>query len=124
MVDGGGLRSKQPNPSRPLAYGTSNDSTSNYDSNNNNKGIEIKFLNSRHLIASLLGLCCIALLFVVSLEKTSGRMEACDEATCMMNSPPKPRGVIPGVPRVLEPDELQKLKDALQQEKELEQEVM
>jgi hypothetical protein len=122
MVDGAGLRSKQANYSRPLSYG-SNDGTSNNQSNINNIRLDRTFLTSRHLIACLMGLSCIALLFVVSLEKTSGEMEACDEITCMANSPPTPRGVIPADPRVLEPDELRKLKDALEQEKALEREV-
>ena len=80
-------------------------------------------INSRHLIGTLLGLCCIALGFVITLDRNSSPVAACDEATCMANSIPKPPGVIPGLPRVLEPDELQKLKDALKEEQALEQEA-
>ena len=58
-------------------------------------------------------------------RKEAHNVVLCGELTCALNSPPKPPGVIPNdTPRTLVPDELQRLKDALDQEQSLEKEVL
>ena len=117
------MRSK-PKASSRCPYGSFHENLQNFEHHRQSLHIrDMAVWNSRHLIISILVLCIVALAFVVSLDQASPRITDCDEITCMVNSPPKPPGVIPGIPRILEPDEIQKLQDALAQEKELEEEV-
>ena len=49
--------------------------------------------------------------------------EGCDEIECMMNSPTQPPGAIKVPPRTLNPDEVEKLNQALAEEEQLESKV-
>ena len=68
----------------------------------------------------------IVVTLTVSIYQNQGSTVLCDAATCLYNTPPKPEGIMgePPAPRVLTPEEMEKMKHALHEEETLEAEVI
>ena len=75
--------------------------------------------------AAVATLACIAAVGVFTVyHSTPVALDAgCDEIECMINSPTKPPGAIKVPPRTLNPAEVEKLKEALAEEEQLESKV-
>ena len=71
-------------------------------------------------------LACIAAVGVFTIYQSSPvSLDAgCDEIECMINSPTKPPGAVKVPPRTLNPAEVEKLKEALAEEEQLESKVL
>ena len=80
--------------------------------------------SKRWIIGSLAVLTALVTL-AVSLSQNNKAVVLCDAATCLSNSPVKPPGIFgdPPAPRILSPNEMTKLKQALEEEELLEAEV-
>jgi hypothetical protein len=81
--------------------------------------------SNKRLIIGTLACLTVLVSLTVGLHRHRDPTVLCDEATCMMNSPPKPPGIIetPSAPRVLSPAEMKEMKDALEEEEVLEKQV-
>ena len=76
-------------------------------------------------VAAVATLAVLAVAGVIAVRKgaPAALAEGCDEIECMMNSPTQPPGAIKVPPRTLNPDEVEKLKQALAEEEQLESKV-
>jgi integrase len=70
-------------------------------------------------------LACLAVVGVLAVrpQEPVALDAGCDEIECMINSPTKPPGAIKVPPRTLNPEEVEKLKEALLEEEGLESKV-
>ena len=77
-------------------------------------------------VAAVATLTVLAVDGVIAVRKgaPSALAEGCDEIECMLNSPTQPPGAIKVPPRTLNPDEVEKLKQALAEEEQLESKVL
>ncbi len=75
--------------------------------------------------AAVATLACIAAVGVFTVYHSAPvALDAgCDEIECMINSPTKPPGAVKVPPRTLDPAEVEKLKEALAEEEQLESKV-
>ncbi len=82
--------------------------------------------SKRRLIIGALAFLTVLVSLTVGLHRHRDPTVLCDEATCMMNSPAKPPGIIetPSAPRILSPAEMKEMKDALEEEEKLEKQVL
>lgn len=79
----------------------------------------------RAVAVAVATLTCLAVVGVLAVrpQEPVALDAGCDEIECMLNSPTKPPGAIKVPPRTLNPDEVEKLKEALQEEEGLESKV-
>lgn len=77
-------------------------------------------------VAAVATLAVLAVAGVIAVRKgaPAALAEGCDEIECMLNSPTQPPGAIKVPPRTLNPDEVEKLKQALAEEEQLESKVL
>jgi hypothetical protein len=73
-------------------------------------------------VLAMAAVVCAAAVSGVALHRRMVRL-GCDSITCAMNSPTAPPGTFPSEPRVLSPEEVDKLKAALEVEQGLENQV-
>ena len=81
------------------------------------------------ILALALALCAVAGTGIVMHRSSASpslrpvELLPCDEIQCMMNSPTAPPGMVASEPRILSPAEVGELKEALETETSLEQQV-
>jgi hypothetical protein len=85
--------------------------------------LTLRMHRKRWILGTLAATTVLAFV-AVSLLQNQGVI-LCDASTCMFNTPANPPGVVgePPAPRILSPNELTKLKKALEEEEFLEAEV-